>query len=96
MKLKGLAFHPFELAWEKAEEFVKNNPEYCIVPDLESGYPQIMTEEQRLDIEKLWDECKPKQTSNIDTSKIVFFGTGGCMEKGGKDFKDLFFNSENK
>ncbi len=94
--LKGLAFHPHEQAWKEAEEFVKNNPGYCIVAEIESGYPQIMTEKQRDEIARVWEECKPKPLSNQDMGKIIVFGTGGGIEKGSKDFNDVFYNEDNR
>lgn len=81
-----------ERAWEYAKKRVENNPNLCIVPDIETGYPEVWTVEARDKLLKIFDDTKPKIDSNL-TSRIIMFGTGGDMEKG--NFNDVFYNPEN-
>lgn len=87
--LGGRPPDPFEGAWKRAEERVKNNPDLCIVPDIESGFPVVMTEAERKRMLEVWEMFKPKATVQIP-GKIFFFGTGGPMIHDQKSFEDMW------
>lgn len=78
----------YEGAWRAAEERVKNNPDLCIVPDIESGFPVVMTQAQRKRMLEVWESVLPKVTVTTP-GKIFFFGTGGSLDSG-KSFEDLW------
>jgi hypothetical protein len=79
---------PYESARKAAYEKVAKDPEkYCVVDDMETGFPQVMTIEQRDEIAASWEACKPKGDFELK-GPIVFFGTGGSNF--GTDFKDLY------
>lgn len=85
--LKGLAPRLHEGAWERAEEMVKENPNLCIVPEIESGFPLVVTLEQRQQMIDAWEACKPKGDWKAK-GKIVYFGTGGGLDMDNNLFYD--------
>jgi len=91
-ELKGLAPDLLGDAWDKAHEYVKNNPEkdLVVIPDIDMGFPMIVNKEYRDSLVRVWEETIPKNTGAPLTGKIIMFGTGGDMEKG--NFNDLFTN----
>lgn len=90
--LKGLRLHDeyFESAWVDARKRIENNPDMCIVPDLESGFPIVMTIDERQSLINIYEECRPKSLKLKDQGKVFVFGTGG--EPDINDFNDLFYN----
>lgn len=77
--LRGNAPNLFEYAWEIAHKKVTNNPDLYIVPDLESGYPQVMTIEQRDKLIQIWEAAKPK-VYRTSVCNIIVFGTSSNIE----------------
>ena len=88
--LKGLSPNTgyFEACWEHAKKQIEGKPDLCIVPDLESGLPIIMTNQKRQGMIDAFESCKPSSLLNKPMGNIVVFGTGG--ESDLNDFKDLF------
>lgn len=79
---KGLAPNLHEGAWEYAEEMVKNDSNLCIVPDLESGFPVVMTTKERDGLVDIWEACKPKLNDDFrHKGTIIYFGTSGDNSK---------------
>ena len=85
--LKGLSPNLHGDAWKHAEQMVKEDSNLCIVPEIESGFPLVVTLKQRRDMLDAWEACKPKLDYNVMTSgKIVYFGTRGFSD----DNNDIF------
>jgi len=91
--LRGMPLDFCGMAWDRANEYIKNKPNLVAIADLDSGYPQIMTKEQAKQLSDLWESCCPKSNIKID-SKLFFFGTGGGIENN-KSFEELFNNPNN-
>jgi hypothetical protein len=80
--IKGLAPNLYDGAWEQAEQMVKEDSNLCIVPEIESGFPMVVTLEQRQQMVDSWEATKPKLDWKVKTDgKIVYFGTGGSLDK---------------
>lgn len=80
----------YENAYRLAHLRFKNNPTLVVIPDIESGFPIVMTKCEHERFMRIYDSLMSK----IDTksaAKIMIFGTGGDMDKGGKSFEDLFY-----
>lgn len=93
-KLKGMPLDRLRDAWDYAKAYISDKPNLVAIEDLESGYPQIMTKEQAKQMEEMWEACIPKPINGIE-SKIIFFGTGGEIEKN-KSFEEIFYNPNNE
>ncbi len=90
--LKGLAPNLHGDAWKHAEQMVKEDSNLCIVPEIDSGFPLVVTLKQRQDMLDAWEACKPKLDCNVMTSgKIVCFGTGGSLDDN-SDIASSFYN----
>lgn len=84
----------FDATWKHAIEWVKNNPNLTIIPDIESGYPEVVTKEYHAAYLKMWEDLKPKPLSKEmqdKMGKIMIFGTAGAIEKN-SSFEDIFYN----
>jgi len=94
--LKGLSPNTgyFEACWEHARKQIEGKPDFCIVPDLESGLPIIMTNQERQGLIDAFESCKPTQLINKPLGKIILFGTGGELNNAGKTFEDLFLKED--
>lgn len=90
--LKGLSPNNdlFDTAWKSAEKSIESDPNLCIVPDLESGYPIIMTLKERDRLLEIWESCKPRDLPQSMKGKILVFGTGGDAE-GQNNFNENFY-----
>lgn len=80
----------FKVAWKHANNRIGQNDNLVAIPDIESGYPIIMTKKDHSDYLNMLDQLMPKIQSDILSSgKIVFFGTGESLEKN-FDFNNLY------
>ena|SRR6478735_6894321 len=84
--LKGLALSDpwYDAAWKAAYERTHDDPNLCIIPDIESGYPITMTIAERQKLLDLWESFKPK-INHKSKGTIMIFGTGGNMDNKGFD-----------
>lgn len=92
-ELKGMPIDRFSEAWDKANEYIKDKPDLCIVADIESGYPEVMTIENRDRLVNVFKECIPKTSPSFPKGKIIYFGTGGRPIEN-NSFEDLFKNKK--
>jgi len=91
-RLKGMPLDFCGMAWDYANEYIRDKPDLVAIPELDSGYPQIMTKEQAKQLADIWEACRPK--TNIDFGgKFLIYGTGGEMDNG--SFEDIFYNPKN-
>lgn len=67
----------FEAAMKACEKAVAENPELCILYDLESGFPYLADEKQRQALIEVWESCRPKATREFPVGGIIYFGTKG-------------------
>ena len=89
-KLKGMPLDTissqFDACMKACNEALKENPELVIMYDLESGYPYTATKESRDSFLAMLEAFTSK--SNFKPKgKIMFYGTGGQMEKNNDYYK---------
>lgn len=89
-KLKGMPIKSMcEYAWEAVPAILAKNTNLVAIPDIETGWPQIMTIEQRERLNEAWEMTKPKMEGF--SGKLLIFGTGGEISS-----KDTFYEMWNK
>lgn len=96
MIIRVNGFNPFGDWFERAEkacqERIKDNPNLVVLYDLESGHPYVATKEYQQQLIDLWENCKPKFIDADFKDKIIYYGTGGEMDKNG--YEDIFYNAD--
>lgn len=79
----------FNIALRACEEIVAKDPTKCIFYDIESGWPTVITKEERKRIIKLMESCIPKTPIDFNVKGLYFYGTGGKMEDNGS-WEEIF------
>lgn len=82
-RLKGMPLDIFGDRWSAANKYVADKPHLCVIKDLESGMPMVVTKEYAQSLADLFEAVKPDM-SKIDpkfSGKLLIFGTGGAAEK---------------
>lgn len=82
----------FDQAWINANEYIEDKPHLCLIENLETGYPELITVEDRAIMLGIFEESmRPLVLTKEQQKKIQYFGTGGQIEID-KIFIDLFKN----
>lgn len=89
-KLKGFPLDIVGERWDAAHKYVADKPDLCVIEDVESGYPRVVTKETAQKLKDIFEATKP-DLSKIDpkfSGKFVLFGTSATTKN--NDFKDFW------
>lgn len=77
---------------------IEENPDLCLwYEDLENLIPCVITKEQKKKYDEMFSHTESGEFPKFNLADkkpfngIIYFGTGGAMEKGGNSFEDIFY-----